>query len=103
MRPCPAQATRLGPKGAGPFDPPSVVSPADASEVDKLPTGWGKRRSGLVVPPLNRPRRRGPAILGFVIAVVLLASPVATAVSDLSRAAVDLITFVRVMLNDDPG
>jgi len=104
MRPRPAHLkTRPGLKGAGPFDSPRVAPSEVMLEMDIIPTGWEMRRSGLVVPLPNRRSRRGPAILGLVASAVMLVALVANGVSDVSRAVVDIVTSVRVVLTGDPA
>ena len=96
MRARPAQPTNWpGPKGAGLFDSPAADHRTDASSA--LPTGWARRGSGLLVPTHRGPRRRR-TVVGLLVAAVLLISPVANGVSDVSRAANDVVTFVRVLL-----
>jgi hypothetical protein len=92
---------RPGPKGAGPFDSPTVDHRADGTGA--LPAGWAQRDSGLIVPAHGWPRRRR-TVVSLLVAAVLLISPVANGVSDVSRAASDVLTFVRVLLAvDSPG
>jgi hypothetical protein len=99
MRARPAQSKNWpGPKGAGPFDSPAADHRANASGA--VSTGWARRDSGLLVPTHRGPRRRR-TVVGLLVAVVLLISPVAIGVSDVSRAAKDVITFVRVLLAVD--
>jgi hypothetical protein len=99
MRPRPAQPKNWpGPKGAGPFDSPAAEHRAGASGA--VPTGWAWRDSGLIVPTHRGPRRRR-TVVGLLVAAVLLISPVANGVSDVSRAANDVVTFVRVLLAVD--
>jgi hypothetical protein len=99
MRARPAQSKNWpGPKGAGPFDSPDIDQRADTSGA--LPPGWVRRGSGLIVPTPRGPRRRR-TVVGLLVAAVLLISPVANVVSDVSRAANDVVTFVRVMLDVD--
>ena len=99
MRPRPAQPKNWpGPKGAGPFDSPAAEHRAGASGA--VPTGWARRDSGLLVPTHRGPRRRR-TVVGLLVAAVLLISPVANGVSDVSRAANDVVTFVRVLLAVD--
>ena len=98
MRAHPEQSkNRPGPKGAGPFDSPAADHQADASGA--VSTGWARRDSGLLV-PTHRPRRRR-TVVGLLVASVLLISPAANGVSDVSRAAKDVVTFVRVLLAVD--
>lgn len=99
MRARPARSKNWpGPKGAGPFDSPAADQRADPSGA--LPTGWAWRDSGLLVPTHRGPRRRR-TVLGLLVATVLLISPVANGISDVSRAATDMVTFVRVLLAVD--
>ena len=99
MRARPAQSKNWpGPKGAGPFDSPATDQRADASCA--LPTGWAWRDSGLLV-PAHRGPRRGRTVVGLLVAAVLLISPVANGVSDVSRAAKDVVMFARVLLAVD--
>ena len=99
MRARPAQSkNRPGPKGAGPFDSPATDQRADASSV--LPTGWARRDSGLLVPTHRGPRRRS-TVVGLLVAAILLISAVANGVSDVSLAANDVVTLVRVLLAVD--
>ncbi len=99
MRARPAQSKNWpGPKGAGPFDSPATDHRADASGA--LPTGWAWRDSGLLIPTHRGPRRRR-TVVGLLVAAVLLISPVANGVSDVSRAAKDAITFVGALLAVD--
>jgi hypothetical protein len=96
MRARPAQAKNWpGPKGAGPLDPSAADHRADASGA--LPAGWAQRDSGLLVPTHRGPRSRR-TVVGLLVAAVLLISPVANGVSDVSRAAKDVVTFARVLL-----
>ena len=99
MRARPAQSKNWpGPKGAGPFDSPAADHRADASGA--VSTGWARRDSGLLVPTHRGPRRRR-TVVGLLVAAVLLISPVANGVSDVSRAAKDVVKFVRVLLAVD--
>lgn len=99
MRARPAQSKNWpGPKGAGPFDSPVADHQADASGA--VSTGWARRDSGLVVPIHRGPKRRR-TVIGLLVATVLLISPVANGVSDVSRAAKDVVTFARVLLAVD--
>jgi hypothetical protein len=69
--------------------------------MENVPEGWLKRRSGLVVPRSDGRGRRLPSVGRLVIAAVLLASPVAHGVSDVLRAAVDVVTVLRLVLSGD--
>lgn len=103
MRARPAQPKNWpGPKGAGPFD---FLLAADhrTGALSSVPTGWARRGSGLLVPTHRGPSRRR-TVVGLLVAVVLLISPVANGVSDVFRAANDVVMFVRVLLAlDSPG
>lgn len=70
--------------------------------MDKLPNGWVKRRSGVVVPGGRWRLRRAHAVAGLILALVAVASPVAHAISAWSRAALDVVTLIRAE-TDDPG
>ena len=99
MRARPEQSKNWpGPKGAGPFDSPVADHRADASGA--VPTGWARRDSGLLVPTRRGPRRRR-TVVGLLLTAVLLISPVANGVSEVSRAAKDVVTFARVLLAMD--
>lgn len=83
------------PERSRPFDSPVADHRTDASSA--LPTGWARRGSGLLVPTHRGPGRRR-TVVGLLVAAVLLISPVANGLSDVSRAAEDVVTFVRVLL-----
>ena len=74
------------------------------------PPGWVKRRSGIIVPGRQRRLRRAYAIVGILLALAAVASPIANAVSASSRAAGDVVTLIRTVIDGvshdgpvDPG
>ena len=100
MRARPAQVmNRPGPKGAGPPNSRASIWRDDADSVNPLQTGWVEQRSGLIVPLRHRTRRHGPRIVGLIIATVLLLSPVSNGISDVSRAALDFVTLLRLVFS----
>src|SRR5258706_9657723 len=89
---------RPGPKRAGPFDSRVSSGSRDSSRAGPVPVGWTKRPSGVAVPPAPRGGGGGPAIGAFVIAAILLVSPVANGISDVSRAVASVVALVRLVV-----
>ena len=99
MRARPAQSkSRPGPNEAGPFD--SSATDQSARAIDVHPSGWVRRDSGLVVPTHREPGR-GRSVVGLLVVVALLISPVANGVSEVSRAGSDAVSFVRLLFATD--
>ena len=66
-----------------------------------VPTGWSRRRSGILVPGQRNPARRVASVGGLLLAAVMLAPPVANGVSALAHAVVDVADAVAVVLSGD--
>jgi hypothetical protein len=71
--------------------------------VEDLPAGWVRRRSGIIVPGGRHHVRFARVIAGIILFAVVFSGPVASAISDWSRAGADLVALLRTLFDDDGG